>query len=123
MVHVHPEVGWCRPESLSWCCLRDLHWARLWSCPTTPQRGDQSQHRAAGGQPQGAWSRSGGGKGTSSMTKGAQDKQVSHAMPKAAVPIHPHGLWGLDSAAQGHNPVAEGALTSSYQYKQDTGDI
>lgn len=35
------------------------------------------------------------------MTKGAQDKQVSRAMPEAAVSIHPHGLWSLDSTAEG----------------------
>lgn len=29
MVHVHPEVGWCRAGSLSWCCLRDLQLSRL----------------------------------------------------------------------------------------------
>lgn len=35
MVHVHHEVGWGRPESLSWCWLRDLHRARL-SGPVPP---------------------------------------------------------------------------------------
>lgn len=46
------------------------------------------------------------------MTKGAQDKQVIHATPKAAVSTHPYGLWSLDSEAQGHNPVPEGPLIS-----------
>lgn len=76
----------------------------LWSCPTTHDRGDQRQHRAA------------------ALGWKGDIKQVSPAMPKAAVSIHPHGLWSLESAAQGHNPVPEAPLTSSYQCKQDTGD-
>lgn len=29
MVHMHPEVGWYRAETLSWCCLGDLQQSRL----------------------------------------------------------------------------------------------
>lgn len=73
----------------------------LWSCPTAPHGGDQSQHRAAEEHPQGVWSRSGGGKGTSSATKGARDKQISHAMPNITVSTHPtgSGAWTVQLKA------------------------